>query len=618
LELSNEQQSIVDHGINEKVLVTAGAGTGKTETLVRRMAKLVDEDSAAGSQVLVLTFTRAVSGELRRRVASIGGNVANVQARTLDSFATRNLSRGDPEGSWTTLDYDGRIEHFTKTIKDDGNYEAIKEYGDGIKHLFVDEIQDLVGPRAEMVKAIVETWGCGFTLFGDPAQGIYNFQLSGAARTMGSRAFYDWLRIQYGNSLKEHSLTENYRAQTPAAKVALWAGEALNDENPDYATIYGKLSAQTEGLNISQLALLMNAQGSLAILSHTNCQAELISEILAESAIPHTIKSRSGETGILAWIGGALRTFGQGPISPAAFQARLSKLEESNTLTIPDPEMAWRQLHRLSGAGQVEIRRVHRRLRDFNVQDDLIDDSYGNIIVSTIHRAKGLEFDDVLILPPRRVGDDKSEQAEMARLLFVGMSRHRDSIFKLEPDSIKTWNWSTRDDIAGGRWLRRRASRGNMSMVMWNSTTTGIEIRGNDVDRDEPAPPDEANGMTSSDIQEFLLAKVDIGDELDMEFDSDANSTHQGASYFIRHRKTGILIGRTSSNFARDFIVPLQKWARFFNEKMDWPTRIEGARVQSIDTVAGSANCLLPAEWVGESRIWNRLRMHGLASIIRK
>ena len=51
-------------------LVIAGAGSGKTRTLIYRVARLV-EDGATPEQVLLLTFTRKAAGEMLRRASHI-------------------------------------------------------------------------------------------------------------------------------------------------------------------------------------------------------------------------------------------------------------------------------------------------------------------------------------------------------------------------------------------------------------------------------------------------------------------------------------------------------------------------------------------------------------------
>ena len=617
MELTEEQQNIINHPITSKALVTAGAGTGKTETLVHRVSKLLDHDEAVGSEILLLTFTRAASGELRRRVSSLTGRASFIRARTLDSFATRILSEVDSEGAWRGESYDGRIRYFTDLLDGKVGNPSFKEYGNGIKHLFIDEIQDLVGPRSEMVKSIVSNWDCGFTMFGDPAQGIYNFQLEGEAREIGSKELYEWLRNTFRDSLTEFSLTENYRALSPKARIALWAGVKLNHSIVDYGGVYRELAQQLEDCPELGMTNLQSVKGSLAILSHTNCEVEMISDELSELKIPHKVKPRSGENGISAWVGAALRTLNQGPVARNIITSRLSALEDTGTLSVPDPEEGWMTLRRLSGSNQVEIRRIHQRIHDFNVTDNLIDDDYEGLTISTVHRAKGLEFDYVLFVPPVPVDDDHSlDIAETARILYVGMTRHREEIFRTKPNALEYRAWSTRGGIANGRWLKW-ANRGRLNQQLWRETLTGFEIRGNDVDADLPAPADQQIGLSGPEVQSFLLNELNIGDALELELDTSESGSDQHTAYRIKHCKTGTIVGRTSRYFSRDLRIPLSRFASIVRRDINWPERLTGIRVHSIDTVAGPADRALPGGWEGTSRIWNRVRMHGLANIKR-
>ncbi len=77
---------------------------------------------------------------------------------------------------WVTTDFDTRIRSATILVRES---EEAKEDLSRYRHLILDEVQDFVGDRAEFVKAILEglAEGAGFTLPGDPAQGIYDFQL---------------------------------------------------------------------------------------------------------------------------------------------------------------------------------------------------------------------------------------------------------------------------------------------------------------------------------------------------------------------------------------------------------------------------------------------------------
>ncbi|MFM7774462.1 MAG: ATP-dependent helicase, partial [Candidatus Kapaibacterium sp.] len=68
-------------------LVIAGAGTGKTRTLVYRLARLV-EDRIPPERIVLLTFTRKASSELLQRAAQVlDGRCEKVQGGTFHSFA---------------------------------------------------------------------------------------------------------------------------------------------------------------------------------------------------------------------------------------------------------------------------------------------------------------------------------------------------------------------------------------------------------------------------------------------------------------------------------------------------------------------------------------------------
>lgn len=90
------------------VLVVAGAGTGKTRTLVYRVARLVESDVDPAA-ILLLTFTRKAAGEMLRRASHLlDGRCDRVAGGTFHSFANTTLRRHGRaigiESSFTILD----------------------------------------------------------------------------------------------------------------------------------------------------------------------------------------------------------------------------------------------------------------------------------------------------------------------------------------------------------------------------------------------------------------------------------------------------------------------------------------------------------------------------------
>ena len=106
-ELNAAQYAAVTH-LEGPVLVVAGAGSGKTRTLVYRVARLV-ELGIAPSSILLLTFTRRAAEVMLERAASlVGTGCGRVRGGTFHSFANLVLRRFAREigrdGGFTILD----------------------------------------------------------------------------------------------------------------------------------------------------------------------------------------------------------------------------------------------------------------------------------------------------------------------------------------------------------------------------------------------------------------------------------------------------------------------------------------------------------------------------------
>jgi DNA helicase-2/ATP-dependent DNA helicase PcrA len=67
---TDEQRQAIDH-VHGPMLVVAGAGTGKTTVLARRIARLIQSGAARPDEILAVTYTRNSAAELIRRVAAI-------------------------------------------------------------------------------------------------------------------------------------------------------------------------------------------------------------------------------------------------------------------------------------------------------------------------------------------------------------------------------------------------------------------------------------------------------------------------------------------------------------------------------------------------------------------
>ncbi len=77
------------------VCILAGAGSGKTTTITRRIAQQVASGAFEAAQIMAVTFTDKAAGELRARLAALG--VRGVRASTFHSAALRQLRHFAPD-----------------------------------------------------------------------------------------------------------------------------------------------------------------------------------------------------------------------------------------------------------------------------------------------------------------------------------------------------------------------------------------------------------------------------------------------------------------------------------------------------------------------------------------
>src|SRR5882757_1297332 len=76
------------------LLIVAGAGSGKTSVLTRRIAGLIQTREAWPSQILAITFTNKAAAEMRERVqALVGGAADGMWISTFHSACVRILRR---------------------------------------------------------------------------------------------------------------------------------------------------------------------------------------------------------------------------------------------------------------------------------------------------------------------------------------------------------------------------------------------------------------------------------------------------------------------------------------------------------------------------------------------
>ncbi len=91
LKLNKEQKKAVEHG-EGPLLIVAGAGTGKTTVITKRLAWLIEQGRAEPEEILALTFTDKAAGEMEERVDRlISESYLDLWVMTFHAFAHRVL-----------------------------------------------------------------------------------------------------------------------------------------------------------------------------------------------------------------------------------------------------------------------------------------------------------------------------------------------------------------------------------------------------------------------------------------------------------------------------------------------------------------------------------------------
>jgi len=92
-DLNDEQTQAVTHG-EGPLLIVAGAGTGKTTVVTRRIAWLIEQGKCKPEEILALTFTEKAAGEMEERVDRLlPYGYVNLWISTFHSFCQRMLER---------------------------------------------------------------------------------------------------------------------------------------------------------------------------------------------------------------------------------------------------------------------------------------------------------------------------------------------------------------------------------------------------------------------------------------------------------------------------------------------------------------------------------------------
>ena len=419
-ELSPTQLKIIKDNESKHIVVAAGPGSGKTRVLVHKLASLLLMEDVKHEQLLMLTFSRAAATEFKKRLLGLIGNAAQfIDIKTFHSYCFDLLGRfGSLEKS------DSVVKTAIERIK---NREVeVNRITKAV--LVVDEAQDMDEDEFELIQTLMtQNEGMRVIAVGDDDQNIYEFR--------GSSAKYLEHFIEMNKATK-YELIENYRSRRNLVEFANQFVVRIRrrlKSNPIIPIQSENGSIKLMRYDSSPLItpLLNDIQstdwsGTIGVLTATNHEALQIAGMLNKLGLPaKLIQSNEG--------------FSLSHVDEIRFF--LNQLEwSSEDLVVIDDEVwakAKRQLfERYKNSTKVdwcrnlikdfETTRPNRKYKsdlDVFLRESKMEDFFRTggeaILVSTIHKAKGREYDRVFIL----LDQFNTETEAAKRLVYVAMTR---------------------------------------------------------------------------------------------------------------------------------------------------------------------------------------------------
>lgn len=475
-ELGNsvQQQIVRDDREQTNVLVLAGPGSGKTRVLVHRIAYLLRIKREDPRGILVLAYNRHAAAEIRERLRRlVGDDAAYITVSTVHSLAMRLVgasfsgiqSNKDP-------DFKGLLEQAAALLRGDGlnkhEAEALRDtLVQGYRWILVDEYQDIGPDEYALITAVagrtLEDPDLRLSLFavGDDDQNIYAF--SGASIRYIRQFEQDY-------SAKPVFLTENYRStgNIIATANAVIAGATArmklgHDISVDHARakanpggVLAKLDPVAQGrVQILECPAGNDAQAMVALdelirLSRlipdwTWSRAAIISRDW-QKLIP--VRDFAESLGIPVEMANEnlpglwrMREMQAFITALRATPTELYSLRQLTELLNTIPSSRWTD--RIGEGLGLLAREVGARSLPV---PDIIEwfaewarESWGDqrgLKLLTAHRAKGLEFDDVIILDGGWERPSRTEDQDAPRRLFyVAMTRARRSLAVMSNDN---------------------------------------------------------------------------------------------------------------------------------------------------------------------------------------
>ena len=422
--LDKRQLQIINDKQSKYIAVAAGPGSGKTRVLVHKLASLLLLEDVKHEQLLMLTFSRSAATEFKKRLIELIGNAAHfVEIKTFHSYSFDLL------GKMGNLDEAGNIVQQAAEMIENSEVEESKI---AKSVLVIDEAQDMGADENRLLLALMHrNEDMRVIAVGDDDQNIYAFRGSDSAHLRA-------LVTDHHATLYE--MTTNYRSTQAIVDLSNHFATLIPDRmkqtpctasTSDIGTVEMHLYDNTPFLyeTIDTITRSYREGETACVLTRTNEES---------MQLDYLLKQKGLHTKLIQTIGG----FSFYHLAEIRYFLQQLPTDTGRAL----PQNQWdiaktRTLQKYNGSNSLDI--LEQFFSDFETThhtiyySDLIEYLYESniedftapngktVFISTIHKAKGREFDTVhLIVPSLR-----EEDAPALRTLYVGLTRAKRNLY---------------------------------------------------------------------------------------------------------------------------------------------------------------------------------------------
>lgn len=442
-DLNDEQRKIFDDKKSSSIMVLAGPGSGKTKTLVHKIASLITIENHKPEYFLMLAHSRVAVSEFKDRLYRlIGSQAYDMKIFTFHAFAVQLLGKKiDEQNNLHTI-----IELATKMLQEQS---ITLPY---IQMLVLDEYQDVGEKTYNFIKVIYEKMSKDKKIIavGDDDQCINNFgndkadifyisqfqkdfqEIFEDDESMTKQEFFD----EANSNFAQYSLLTNYRSKRNIVEFAnrfikhlpdRLKKQALLSYSKDLGNIYFTFYKDSNYTQKIVDEVIRDDSESIAILARNNDEVLTIySQLIAKNIKAKYITSKDGfSLGNLIELRDFLYFW-----QSIGFEKARRKLDEKYK-TSKNYNLACNVIDKFFEQYGDEILKSETHFQViFNeylqeIEFDEFEQSRSRIVVSTMHKAKGKEFDSVYLA----VKDNFIQNDYDRRLLYVAITRAKNNLY---------------------------------------------------------------------------------------------------------------------------------------------------------------------------------------------